>query len=136
MNLFGDPRKRRLKRIGRIVDNSVRAPVTLDRLVHGDADKSRAESDLFDLVQADPELQRVMQRYQSTETDLHNALGCLLAIGCGQWVRGYYVAVSALAYPSSLDFVLRGTKGKQSVSGGVITKLIEYFSSERRFELR
>ncbi len=88
--------------------------------------RALAEKELFDMVENDPLLAAIMRHKGTTRTDLSNAYEDLLAAGCGQWVRGHWVAASALAFGTTLGFVLTSTK-TGSISLDAMGRLLDYF---------
>jgi len=87
-----------------------------------------AERDLFDLIEADSSLKRVLAGHRASRAHLAKAYELLEAGGCGHWVAGHWVAASALAFPATLDFVLRHTiASPESININVISRVIQYF---------
>jgi|HubBroStandDraft_6_1064221.scaffolds.fasta_scaffold221310_4 hypothetical protein len=70
------------------------------------ATKEKAEDELYDLVEQDVTLHRTITKYGVTRGDLRHIYRMLLLAGAGQWVRGHYVAASALCYGFTLEFAL------------------------------
>jgi hypothetical protein len=130
MGFFSSLRKSwRLRSISKAISRSGREQLSLGEVLYGNPDRQVAEEALFDLVQNDPVLSNVMTRHSAGRRDLEHAFHMLLTLGCGQWVRGHYVAVSALAFGFTLDYTLKVTKGKTSVNLEVLNRLIEYFET-------
>ena len=70
-------------------------------------DKERAEEELYDLIQTDPDLRQVMTAYGATRETLEMIYHKLCVHGAGQWVRGAYVPVATIATNPSLVHILR-----------------------------
>jgi hypothetical protein len=90
--------------------------MSLDELM-GD-DRDRAAQELFDLCERDPAIQDVMKRYGATRATLAELFTRLKAAGAAQIAGGHYVAASALAYPETLEFLLRYFRGVGALAEG------------------
>lgn len=104
--------------------------ITLDDLVNGDLDQERnsAEEELFSLIEADDSLRRIMRAHGACRETLRDAYHLLLGAGCGQWVKGHWLAASALAFSGTLDYVLTSVDIENGhVPGKVIVRLVEVF---------
>jgi hypothetical protein len=121
---------RELEKISKKLEHKGMA--TLDDIVGGGAvRRNAAETELLDLVESLPRLQPILKKHGVNRAVLLDAYQQLLALGCGQWVRGYYVAASSLAYASTLSMVLDSVVTKKQVGLDLLSKLIEYFESGR-----
>ena len=56
-----------------------------------------------------------MQRYGATRDTLSELFSRLEVVGAGQWTGGHYVAASSLAYPHTLEFLLRYFRGVDAI---------------------
>lgn len=80
--------------------------------------RNQVEDELLGLCEGDPAVSEVMKRYGATRTTLRELFTKLQAVGAGQWAGGHYVAASALAYPHTLEFLLRYFRGVDSLADG------------------
>jgi len=81
-------------------------------------DRDHVEDELFKLCEDDPAVSEVMKRHGATRVTLRELFSRLRAVGAGQWAGGHYVAASALAYPDTLEFLLRYFRGVESLADG------------------
>ena len=70
-------------------------------------DKELAQEELYDLVEADPDLRQIMTVYGATRETLKLIYDQLCVHGAGQWVKGAYVPAAAVATNPSLLHILR-----------------------------
>src|SRR5438270_9285580 len=104
-------RKKELLRISRILGQPISSVEMLLR-----ASKDSALEELLDLILGDSTLFPLLQKHGATREDLQELYWALLAAGAGQWVRGHWVAASALCYGFTLEFVL--TRSKDGKAAG------------------
>ena len=93
--------------------------------------QKRAEEDLYDLVEGDEGLRKVLRAHGASRETLRVAYDLLLMAGCGQWARGHWVAASSLAFPVTLDFVLRTVDVKNRIAPLRVISLVKYFETGR-----
>jgi hypothetical protein len=96
------------------------------------SNKKRAEEQLYDLIEGDRTLKAVMAKHGATRQTLEGVYRHLIMAGAGQWARGHWIAASALAYGSTLDFVLEklaseNARGRE-ISNSIVLRLIDYFA--------
>jgi hypothetical protein len=93
--------------------------------------RGKAREELYDLIEGNPALRQIMTRHDATRDVLESVYWGLMRAGAGQWARGHWVPASALAFGSTLDFVLTATEnGKPSgrdTWDNVAIKVIDYF---------
>lgn len=105
---------------------------TLEDLFEGSARRRAAMEELYDLIESDPALRRVLESHGADRSTLRELEHFLSVTGCGMWVRGHWIATSALAFPASLDFVLKHRNASTSEEVEFIgAKLFEYFHRGR-----
>lgn len=84
----------------------------------------------------DPAVFEVMNKYRPDAGDFLNIYEILTLHGAGQHTKGHYVAVSALVYPQTLDFVLQHYQdgafhiegmNSYNASLAICNRLIKYF---------
>ena len=100
----------------------------------------QALSELLDFCFADRELRPILASHNVDRTQLKEIYNVLTASGAGQWVRGYFVAACALAYPETLAFLLRqfisgNTDGTALDSRRIAHQLIRHFQNGRRADV-
>ena len=78
--------------------------------------RHQAEEELFDLCENDPATCEIMQRYGATRETLRELFTRLQIAGGAQWAGGHYVVASALAYPHTLEFLLRYFRGIDAIA--------------------
>lgn len=119
-----------LKRISNVLGGDI--PLTVNELFEAANRKQLAEEQLYDLVEQDQYLRAIMTTHGATRDTLKTIYNILLKSGAGQWVRGHWVAASALAFGASLEFLLTATDSTEKVGGrdawnAVAFELVEYF---------
>ena len=94
-----------------------------------DNSRRKAEEDLYNLVASDPNLKIIMQKHGANKETLKEIFEAVEALGAGQWVKGHYVAASALAFRETLDYLLSNknklTSSKDNME--ICYRLITYF---------
>lgn len=106
----------RLKEISQRLARPTGQRLDLEVLMADDGEQGQDE--LFKLCEEDTAVSEVMKRYQATRATLSELFTRLRAVGAGQWAGGHYVAASALAYPHTLEFLLRYFRGVDSLDAG------------------
>jgi hypothetical protein len=101
-------------------------PKILEQISHEMQHSIEGKEALLDYCIAEKDIEKVMIEYDISKDDLRKILYELIAVGCGQWICGHFVAASALAYPKTLKYILEAKK-----KGGGITetayKVLMYF---------
>ena len=69
--------------------------------------KKTSEEELIDLIVNDYNLSTVIKHYGVKREELMEIYKKLQRMGLGFWVKGHYVAASAIAYVRPLDYLLR-----------------------------
>jgi hypothetical protein len=82
---------------------------------------------LLDYCESQPVIEGVMNEFQVSRDDLRELYYDLLRSGAGQWVRGHYVAASALAYPEPLRYMLVRKRNDKSFTIETASNVIMYF---------
>lgn len=111
----------------------VKLPKTVDELLDDKKNKERenAKVRLFNLCQENKELKVIMVKHNASIEDLEVIFNFISVCGAGQWIKGHYVAVEALAFQTTLDYLLCNLdKIKESYNDRlrVCYRLIEYFN--------
>lgn len=103
------------------------------------AEQNKAEEELFDLCFADEKNQMVLEMFKADKETLQTLYRRILALGADQWVEKDYVAASALAFPTTLEYLLRNKHRLISSedSGREITsKVVSYFTNNFRLDTK
>lgn len=82
---------------------------------------------LFDLVEQTEALRSVLEKYDGTREDLADIHRRLIVTGAGQYAKGHYVAVSALAFPLTLEYCFKMQCESDTDWREVSFTLIDYF---------
>ena len=116
----------RLRRISRVLGQR---PTTDVRSFMETASAQReAETELYALIESDPQLSAIMTRFRATRQTLEKTYRRLCSLGAAQWVRGHWVAASALAFGPTLAFVLSNAEQEgRDAWLDVAYRLVEYF---------
>jgi len=92
-----------------------------------------AEENLLDFLESQDWMRDVSAEYGVDREKLRNLFHVLQAGGCGQWVRGHYVAASALATPQTLIYLLQYEKSRTNLLDEVMLQLLDYFEKGKVF---
>lgn len=104
-------------------------PITYNDLMNND--KEEAYEKLFVLIEKYDNLQPVLKKHKANRFMLEEVYRHLLVAGAGQWVKGDFVAVSALAFPHTLDYALQMYNQVDPDWNEVSYQLIVYFQKGR-----
>lgn len=96
----------------------------------GDNPKDKALEELLDLCEQDKTLKGIMDANDVKREDLKKIYREIEINGAGQWTRGHYVAASALAFGTTLDFCLNA-KGKGLSEREIAFTLLDYYENNR-----
>jgi len=91
--------------------------------------KATALSAYFDLCEADEGVKNVMNLEGITRSDLEKTYASLRAIGLGQWIKGHYVALSTIAYPEPLLYLVRSRK-RNVDPHTIASNLLDYWENK------
>lgn len=96
--------------------------------------EEEALSKLWDLVEGDPDLSRILRAHNADRARLNKLMRHLRVVGAATWASGHYVPASTFVFGPTLDFVLRQT-GSADLSRSdmleVAYTLIDYFQKGR-----
>jgi hypothetical protein len=68
--------------------------------------KEEALEEYWDLCEADESIAGLMQLYDFSRKDLNDVYLKMIDVGIGQWVKGHFVALSALAYREPFHYLM------------------------------
>jgi len=91
---------RRLSAISRKLDQESQKQL-FDQDRHDDTIEA-----LLDYCESDRNLQKVLAQFDISRKELREVFLLLVSVGAGQWVRGHYIAASAISYPHTLRYIL------------------------------
>ena len=91
-------------------------------------DEGEGVESLLDFVFSDPVTSPVVEGLGKTREDLREAYQMLVVCGCGQWIRGRWVAGAALAHPATLEMIFTQPAVGREERLRLGVTLIEYFS--------
>lgn len=122
-------KSKKLRKISKILAT----PVTDFQSLMSD-ESDRALEELMDLCESDPNVRAVMERHGASRDILSQIYNLLCAAGAGQWIKGHYVAASALCYAGPLDYLLREwidliKQGADSFDTTPVYRIIQYFEN-------
>jgi len=130
MNLFQSIKKTsKLRKISKKLGKSLDFSNLLESIM--DKSKDDAEEELLELCVSDSTLKSILDTHHVSKEELREIYHQLLYDGAGQWVRGHYVAASALAYQQTLEYLLQSKKQDIQSSGNrmqITVRLIQYFA--------
>jgi hypothetical protein len=129
MSYFASLRKSlKLRRISKVLGR--RLSSQQDDFLRATNGKDRAIKNLPELAADDAGIRDTMARYGIDRSALQEIYEMLLKAGAGQWVRGHWVAASAIVFVPTLEFILTKT-GRHNVSSNnwlsVASRLVDYF---------
>jgi hypothetical protein len=125
-------RGNKLRKLSRVLGAA--APVTVESLFHRHSASEAAEEELYAVIEGDPTLHAIIEKYAASRADLRNLYHLLIRSGAGQWAGGHWVPASAICYGFTLEFVL-STLHKQTLTReaciSAAIDLVEYFREGR-----
>ena len=101
----------------------------MQSLSGGPDSRAAALAEFFDLCESDEGVKSVMQLEGLTRSDLEQIYGSLLAIGLGQWVKGHYAALSTIAFPEPLLYLVRSRK-RNVDPHTIASNLLDYWETK------
>ncbi len=127
-----------LRRLSKQLGSRSSAPPTMDDILGQSPARRKhlqAEGQLLSMIESDPNLHAVMLYRKVGRSELEKCLHRLLYSSCAVWARGHFVAVSALVFVPTLDYVLRFLLPKIDGAGEpygpsdleIDRRLVEYF---------
>ena len=102
----------------------------LSDMILGDNPKDKALEELLDLCEQDKTLRGSMDANDATREDLKKIYSEIELNGAGQWARGHYIAASAIAFGTTLDFCLQAEKKGLNLREIAFT-LLDYYENNR-----
>ena len=109
---------------------------SLQSAAEGGRRRRAALEELVSLCERDPSVAAVMRDFGATREDLKELYEKLIEIGGGQWVKGHFVAASALAYAPTLAYCLKARTEGQPDMAMVAGTLLEHFRGSDLIETR
>ncbi len=102
---------------------------TMERLRDPNEIKKRDEAldKFFDLCENEEGVIQAMNSYGATRGTIKELHDKLIDAGAGQWIKGHFVALSALAYFETLCFCLKALKKGSPDFNIVAWNMLEYF---------
>lgn len=98
--------------------------------------KQQALNELFDLIESDLLLKAALLKYGADRTHLEELFYRLHYNGAGVWAGGDYVAVSALCYFQTLDYLLANYNAVEDKDLlRVAERMVRYFQKNERREI-
>ena len=95
--------------------------------------KNKTEKALWDFVEGDRELKRLMDQYKASRAVLASIYERLVQYGAAQWVNDQLICASAFAHRPTLEYLLRH-KNEMDLSKIVLT-LVKYFEDGEEGEV-
>jgi hypothetical protein len=94
--------------------------------------KEDALEEYWDLCEADENISSLMQKYNLSREGLKDAYLDLIDVGAGKWIKGHFVALSALAYSEPFCYLFESEQREKSNENfeKVASDLIRYFREE------
>lgn len=78
------------------------------------AKRENALNEYLEFCMKDPNIIELLNIYSMSKNDLEEIYRILMAIGCGQYVKGHFVALSSLAYQEPLYYLIHARKNNIS----------------------
>lgn len=110
-----------------------RKTMSLEDLFDDSRDKVLEE--MLDYCFSDPNLSVLLHEFSVSREELKNLYYILLNHGLGQWVRGHYVAVSALFFPQTLRYLLKYFT-IEKLDRAKAYRVLEYFDKREVGEIK
>lgn len=91
-----------------------------------------AEERLFDLIERDPALAKILAKHRATRALLRQIYETLMMNGAGRWASGHWVPGSAIVFRAPLEFLLsrtpRGFEPHEDEWPYISDRVVSYFT--------
>lgn len=120
-------------RLEAVIDSSDAFVGWVSGEISGDAYSRRSEAserafeEFLDLCEGDPNVRIVMRQFNADRETLRELYRALIEGGAGQWIKGHFVAASALAYAPTLEFCLREKANGDLSKDEIAFAMMRYF---------
>jgi hypothetical protein len=95
-----------------LISQELGRPFDPNQIMERTGSRRQAEEALIDYCVATERIRKVMEEYNISKDDLRQFYFELINVGAGQWRTGHWVAVSALAYPETLRYIMQARDNK------------------------
>lgn len=82
---------------------------------------------IVDMAYNEPNNQPPIKRFKITRDRLSETIPYLEMLGCGQYAKGHYVAISSILYPQTLEYIFYKNRKNRVEKERMAIDLINYF---------
>ena len=83
---------------------------------------------IVDMAYNEPNNQPPIKKFKITREKLAEIIPHLEMLGCGQYAKGHYVAISSILYPQTLEFIFYKDRKNRDEKERMAIDLINYFA--------
>ena len=89
--------------------------------------RQNAINKIVDMAYNEPNNQPPIKRFKITREKLAEIIPHLEMLGCGQYAKGHYVAISSILYPQTLEYIFYKDRKNRDEKERMAIDLINYF---------
>lgn len=93
------------------------------------AKRKNALNEYLEFCMKDPNINELLDMHSMGKNDLKEIHSVLMTIGCGQYVKGHFVALSSLAYQEPLYYLIHARKNNIP-SEEMATTILDYWANK------
>ena len=82
---------------------------------------------IVDMAYNEPNSQPPIKKFKITKDKLADTISLLEMLGCGQYAKGHYVAISSILYPQTLEYIFYKNRKNRVEKERMAIDLINYF---------
>lgn len=83
---------------------------------------------IIDMAYNEPSNQLPIKKFKITREKLAEIISYLEVLGCGQYAKGHYVAISSILYPQTLEYIFYKKRKNMDENQKMAIDLINYFA--------
>ena len=82
---------------------------------------------IVDMAYNEPNNQPPIKKFKITKDKLAETIPHLEMLGCGQYAKGHYVAISSILYPQTLEYIFYKNRKNRAEKERMAIDLLNYF---------
>lgn len=130
--IFSLKKSRKLQKLQEVIappgQTIEQAADSMYKEIKGDDKNEKALNAFWDLCENDENISNIMIQYKKNRNYLQDTYSKLCAMGLGQWINGHFLALSTLAYPEPLKFVIESENRKIPYQN-IVSALFDYWET-------
>ncbi len=105
----------------------LRGGTAFDILTADTTARDNTISKIVDMAYNEPNNQPPIKKFKITKDKLADTISLLEMLGCGQYAKGHYVAISSILYPQTLEYIFYKNRKNRVEKERMAIDLINYF---------